>query len=44
MAIVRDNERRVLGVLTMEDILEELVGDIYDENDISSSEKGEDAI
>ena len=34
MAIVQDERRRVVGLLTIEDILEELVGEIYDEEDI----------
>ena len=33
MAIVVDKKRRFLGILTMEDILEELVGEIFDESD-----------
>jgi CBS domain containing-hemolysin-like protein len=33
MAIVRDKTNTVLGVLTLEDIIEELVGDIEDEHD-----------
>lgn len=33
LAIVRDSEGKTLGVLTVEDILEELVGDIWDEED-----------
>ncbi|MBO0700797.1 MAG: HlyC/CorC family transporter, partial [Zavarzinella sp.] len=33
MAIVRDQEKRVLGMLTLEDVLEEIVGDIQDEHD-----------
>ena len=33
LAIVRDGEGKTLGVLTVEDILEELVGDIWDEED-----------
>jgi len=33
MAIVLDNFGRTLGLVTMEDILEELVGDIWDESD-----------
>jgi putative hemolysin len=34
MAIVRDSEKKVLGMLTLEDILEEIVGDIEDEHDV----------
>ena len=33
MAVVLDDSGKTLGVLTMEDILEELVGEIYDEED-----------
>jgi CBS domain containing-hemolysin-like protein len=33
MAIVRDAEGKVLGLITLEDILEEIVGDIEDEHD-----------
>jgi len=33
MAIVRDSDKRVLGILTLEDVLEEIVGDIEDEHD-----------
>jgi CBS domain containing-hemolysin-like protein len=34
MVFVRSAEdKRVLGILTLEDVLEELVGDIYDESD-----------
>lgn len=32
MAVIREKEKTV-GIITVEDILEELVGDIYDEND-----------
>jgi CBS domain containing-hemolysin-like protein len=32
-AVVVDDERRTLGVVTLEDLLEELVGDILDETD-----------
>lgn len=32
MAVVRDSKQKVLGVVTMEDILEELIGDIQDEH------------
>jgi CBS domain containing-hemolysin-like protein len=33
MAIVTDEDDRLLGLVTMEDLLEKLVGDIYDEYD-----------
>jgi len=33
MVFICDENRRKLGVITMEDILEELVGDIQDESD-----------
>ena len=33
MAVVLDNFGRTLGLVTMEDVLEELVGDIWDESD-----------
>src|SRR5262249_9275440 len=33
MAIVRDPSSKVLGMLTLEDVLEEIVGDIQDEHD-----------
>ncbi len=33
MAIVMDKRRKFMGVVTMEDILEELVGEIFDESD-----------
>lgn len=34
LAIVKDSSGTILGILTIEDILEELVGEIYDEDDI----------
>jgi CBS domain containing-hemolysin-like protein len=33
MAIVRDEESRVLGLITLEDVLEEIVGELEDEHD-----------
>jgi CBS domain containing-hemolysin-like protein len=33
MALVRDADKRVVGMLTLEDVLEEIVGDIEDEHD-----------
>ncbi|MEM6823294.1 MAG: CNNM domain-containing protein, partial [Verrucomicrobiota bacterium] len=36
IAIVRDSERRVLGLLSLEDLIEELVGEIEDEFDVTS--------
>ena len=38
LAIVVDAYGTVLGILTLEDVLEELVGDIVDETDIVSEE------
>ena len=37
MAIVQNKERRVVGLVTLEDILEERVGEIFDEEDIVDS-------
>ena len=34
MTIVRDKEGKVLGLITLEDVLEEIVGDIEDEHDV----------
>jgi CBS domain containing-hemolysin-like protein len=34
MAIVRDSTGKVLGLITLEDVLEEIVGDIEDEHDV----------
>jgi CBS domain containing-hemolysin-like protein len=33
MAMVRDSEGRIRGMLTLEDIIEQIVGDIEDEHD-----------
>jgi CBS domain containing-hemolysin-like protein len=33
MALVRENHGRILGLITMEDVLEEIVGEIEDEHD-----------
>lgn len=33
MALVRDDKGKILGMLTLEDVLEEIVGDIEDEHD-----------
>lgn len=38
MAIVKDEYGGTMGLLTMEDILEELVGDILDETDVTEEE------
>ncbi len=38
MAIVTDEYGGVMGILTMEDVLEQLVGDIWDENDVIEPE------
>lgn len=34
MAIVQDDARKMVGLVTMEDLLEELVGEIFDEEDV----------
>ena len=33
LAIVQDDQQRTVGLVTLEDLLEELVGDIRDEHD-----------
>ena len=33
MALVRDDAGKILGLITLEDVLEEIVGDIEDEHD-----------
>lgn len=38
LAIVKDEENHVLGLLTLEDILEEIVGDIEDEFDVAAKD------
>jgi CBS domain containing-hemolysin-like protein len=40
LAIVYDGQARVVGLVTMEDLLEELVGDIRDEHDEPSESGG----
>jgi CBS domain containing-hemolysin-like protein len=34
MAMVQDEDKKIVGLVTIEDILEELVGEIFDEEDI----------
>ena len=40
LAIVRDDDGRTLGLVTLEDLLEELVGDIRDEHDEPETPRG----
>jgi CBS domain containing-hemolysin-like protein len=39
MALVRTEEGKILGLITLEDVLEEIVGDIEDEHDIPMPKK-----
>jgi putative hemolysin len=41
MAIVRDKENKVLGMITVEDVLEEIVGDLEDEHDEKGPKPGD---
>ncbi len=38
LSLVRNSEGDIVGILTVEDILEELVGEIYDEDDIGGAD------
>ena len=40
MAVVRDEEGMVLGIITLEDVLEEIIGDIEDEQDKPHPKRG----
>ena len=38
MAIVKDDNNKIIGLVTMEDVLEKLIGHIPDENEIGGDE------
>jgi len=40
ISIVVDNNMKVLGLVSIEDILEELVGEIFDEYDVEAEKTG----
>src|SRR5262249_8559981 len=40
MALVRDDSGRILGLLTLEDVLEEIVGELEDEHDQPRAKTG----
>jgi CBS domain containing-hemolysin-like protein len=44
LAIVRDEKKKVIGLVTIEDFLEELVGEIWDEEDIPLPESNEEEV